>query len=51
VTWLAYRARGAKAALLGHVEAPDEPAAIAEAAKEYRVAPSRILVQQVGGHA
>ncbi|HWE15557.1 MAG TPA: hypothetical protein VG758_00015 [Hyphomicrobiaceae bacterium] len=46
-TWLAYRMRGAKAELLGHVEAPDEEAAIAAAAAEYRDDPRRILVQQV----
>jgi hypothetical protein len=39
--------RGAKAELLGHVEAPDEEAAIAAAAAEYRDDPRRILVQQV----
>jgi hypothetical protein len=40
--------RGAKAELLGHVEAPDMEAAIVAAAEEYRVDPKRILVQQVG---
>jgi hypothetical protein len=50
-TWLAYRVRGAKAELLGHVDAPDEAAAIAAAAEEYRVPASKILVQQVGARA
>ena len=50
-TWLAYRIRGAKAELLGHVEAPTREEAIAAAAEEYRVPPSRIVVLQVGGHA
>jgi hypothetical protein len=48
-TWLAYRIRGAKAELLGHVYAPTMEGAIAAAAAEYRVPASRILVQQVSG--
>jgi hypothetical protein len=48
-TWLAYRIRGAKAELLGHVYAPNREEAIAMAAEEYRVPPGRILVQEVGG--
>jgi hypothetical protein len=39
--------RGAKATMLGHVEAVDMEAAIAAAAAEFGVPPSRILVQQV----
>ena len=46
-TWLAYRIRGAKASMLGHVTAATMDEAIAVAAQEYRVPPSRILVQQV----
>jgi hypothetical protein len=46
-TWLAYRIRGAKAELLGHVYASTMEEAIAVAAEEYRVPPSRIMVQQV----
>jgi hypothetical protein len=46
-TWIAYRIRGAKAAWLGHIEAPDEASAIAAAAFEYRVPASRILVREV----
>jgi hypothetical protein len=46
-TWIAYRICGAKAAWLGHVEAPTMEAAISAAAREYGVPPSRILVQQV----
>jgi hypothetical protein len=40
--WTAYAIRGAKAAWLGHIEAPDEAGAIAAAAAEYRVPASRI---------
>ena len=47
-TWLAYRIRGAKASMLGQVTAATMDEAIAVAAQEYRVPPSRILVQQVG---
>jgi hypothetical protein len=47
-TWLAYYVRGAKAELLGHVEAADIEAAIAAAAKEYGVPSSRIIVQPIG---
>jgi hypothetical protein len=45
--WIAYRMRGAKAERLGHVTAPTMNEAIAAAAKEYHVPPSRILVQAV----
>jgi hypothetical protein len=48
VTWIAYRIGGAKAAQLGHVEAPDQDAAIAAAAAEFGVPPARIIVQRIG---
>jgi hypothetical protein len=46
-TWVAYRVRGAKAAWLGHVEAPTMEAAITAAAAEFHVPPGRILVQRI----
>jgi hypothetical protein len=48
ISWLAYYIRGAKAALLGHIEAPTPEQAIAAAAAEYGVPPTRILVRQLG---
>ncbi|HEX5999983.1 MAG TPA: hypothetical protein VFZ16_11415 [Hyphomicrobiaceae bacterium] len=46
-TWLAYRIRGAKAELLGHVDGRDLDEAIAAAAAEFGVDPRRLLVQQI----
>jgi len=37
VEWLVYRLGGAKAAFLGHVEAPDHEAALAAAYEEFGV--------------
>ena len=48
-TWLAYRIRGAKASMLGHVTAATMDEAIAVAAEEYRVDPKRVLVQATSG--
>ena len=48
ITWIAYRLRGAKAAQLGHVEAPDMESAVAAAAAEFGVPASRVLVQAIG---
>ncbi|HEX5958086.1 MAG TPA: hypothetical protein VFY92_05445 [Hyphomicrobiaceae bacterium] len=46
-SWIAYRIHGAKAEVLGHVDASDMDAAIAAAAAEFGVDPKRVLVQQL----
>jgi len=48
ISWIAYKLGGAKAALLGHVEAPNMETAIAAAAAEFRVPANRILVRPTG---
>jgi hypothetical protein len=51
--WLVYRLRGAKAAYLGLVKAPDQEAALAIAYEEFEIAPAdrrRIIVRRTSDH-
>ena len=49
-TWIAYQVRGAKAVMLGHVDASDWEGAIAAAAAEFGMPASRIIVRAVSRH-
>ena len=48
-TWNIYHIKGTPAALLGHVEAPDEETAIERAIEEFKISPAlqkRLLAQR-----
>jgi hypothetical protein len=48
-TWSIYHIKGTPAAYLGHVEAPDEKAAIKRAIEEFEISPAlqkRLLAQR-----
>ena len=49
--WDIYHIKGTPAALLGHVEAPDEESAIKRAIEEFKISPAlqkRLLAQRRG---
>ena len=50
LTWIAYRVRGAKAALLGHVQATSMEEAVAMASVEFGVPAAWIVVQAISRH-